>query len=211
MLQGDLYSDILIPNSEEGYIVPFKDIDGKVSLMINDFGSDTNLDIWLLRHILNTTPEAPSITYQVSFDVRGGNLVASQIINKDEKAIQPVAPTKSGLFSDVVATNELADAITIAVEYGIIFGYKDGTFRPNDKITREEAMTMYARAMDIVKLAEKDINKIRNYKDAQQVSDWAYDSVRKTLSANVFNGRAKDLIAPKGTYFCGLLSIVGIA
>ncbi|WP_432409649.1 S-layer homology domain-containing protein [Wukongibacter sp. M2B1] len=38
------------------------------------------------------------------------------------------------------AVNDLAYAITIAADYRIIKGYEDGSFRPNGKITREEAM-----------------------------------------------------------------------
>ncbi|MCT4617919.1 MAG: cadherin-like beta sandwich domain-containing protein [Marinisporobacter sp.] len=107
---------------------------------------------------------------------------------------------KSGQFIDIEVNNELADAITIAVEYDIIKGYPDGTFRPDGKINREEAMTMYAKAMDIVNLGEGDKNRIEDYKDKNQVSPWAYDFVKKTISANVFNGRTKETIAPQGTF-----------
>jgi hypothetical protein len=106
---------------------------------------------------------------------------------------------KSGQFTDVEISNELADAISIAVDYGIIRGYPDGTFKPKAKISREEAMTMYAKAMDIVKLREVDNNKIESYEDKEKVSPWAYRYVKKTVSANVFNGRTKNTIAPKGT------------
>ncbi|GMQ59677.1 hypothetical protein AN1V17_40770 [Vallitalea sediminicola] len=106
---------------------------------------------------------------------------------------------KENLFQDVDSTNELADAITIAVDYDIIKGYPDGTFRPDAKITREEAMTMYATAMDIVGLKEVDSNRIEKYKDNQEVSQWAYESVNKTLRAGVFNSRTQnnDTIAPQ--------------
>ncbi len=106
---------------------------------------------------------------------------------------------KAGKFADVNISNELADAITIATDYGIISGYPDGTFRPDNKISREEAMAMYSRAMDVVKLSEVDNNKIATYKDANKVSSWAYLSVKKVVSANVFNGRTVDTIAPQGT------------
>ncbi|MCT4606907.1 MAG: S-layer homology domain-containing protein [Marinisporobacter sp.] len=107
---------------------------------------------------------------------------------------------KASQFTDVEIRNELADAITIAVDYGIISGYPDGTFKPEAKISREEAMTMYAKAMDIVKLSEVDNNKIKSYKDKEKVSPWAYKYVKKTVSANVFNGRTKETIVPQGTF-----------
>ncbi|QUH28803.1 Ig-like domain-containing protein [Vallitalea guaymasensis] len=148
------------------------------------------------------------------------NDMASRLIIKDPENFQPDAEitrgefaeyitkalglyrtnvAKDNLFKDVDSTNELADAITTAVEYDIIKGYPDGTFRPDAKITREEAMTMYATAMDIVGLKEIDSNRIEKYKDNQEVSQWAYESVNKTLSAGVFNSRTQnnDTIAPQ--------------
>ncbi len=107
---------------------------------------------------------------------------------------------KTGKFSDVGITNSLADAITIASDYGIIAGYPDGTFKPGAQITREEAMIMYARAMDIVGLKERNIDRIDSYADKQEVSLWAYGYVKKTLSAGVFNGKTETTIDPKGTF-----------
>lgn len=107
---------------------------------------------------------------------------------------------KEDKFTDVSITNNLADAIEIATEYGIINGYPDGTFKPEAQITREEAMVMYARAMDIAGLKEIDNIRIESYTDKEVVADWAYDYVRKTIGAGVFNGRTNDIIAPKGTF-----------
>ena len=103
-------------------------------------------------------------------------------------------------FRDVELIHELADAITIASEYGIINGYPDGTFRPDAKITREEAMTMYARAMDIAGLTKIDENRINGFQDKELISDWAYEKVKKAVGARVFNGRTHDTIDPKGTF-----------
>ncbi|MCR4429638.1 MAG: InlB B-repeat-containing protein [Tepidanaerobacteraceae bacterium] len=106
------------------------------------------------------------------------------------------------LFADVPENDELADAIAIASEFGIIKGYTDGRFRPQALIAREEAMVMFARAMDIVELQEKDSSRIRKYEDKEQVSAWAYDAVKKALGSSVFNGRSTDTIAPRGAFTC---------
>ncbi len=131
-----------------------------------------------------------------------GEITRSEFAEYITKAIgiYRTKAAKETQFTDVAITSEFADAIVIAAEYGIIKGYTDGTFKPSAKISREEAMTMYARAMEIVKLGEVDNNRIYNYQDADQVSEWAYDAVKKTLSAGVFNGRTEDTIEPKGTF-----------
>jgi hypothetical protein len=109
-----------------------------------------------------------------------------------------VAKTKQ--FKDVETTDQVADAISIAVENHIINGYPDGTFKPNAKITRQEAMVMYATAMDIVKIQQENPDRIKTYQDGAKVSKWAYNSVKKVLSSGVFNGRSEDTIEPKGTF-----------
>ena len=48
-------------------------------------------------------------------------------------------------FSDVEEGFWYSDAINAAREYGIITGYTDNTFRPKQKITREESIAMISK------------------------------------------------------------------
>lgn len=100
-------------------------------------------------------------------------------------------------FSDVNGSNEKALAILIANKFVIVTGYPDSTFRPDAQITREEAMTMYRRAMKITKLVGIDINRYEVYTDYGQVGSWATSYVKKVLSAHVFNGTTSKTISPK--------------
>ena len=100
-------------------------------------------------------------------------------------------------FTDVSITGDRTLAILIASENGIVTGYSDGTFRGDNQITREEAMTMYQRAMKITKLTGSDTNRINTYADSTQVSKWAVSYVTDVLSAHVFNGTTAKTIAPK--------------
>ncbi|MEN1762218.1 S-layer homology domain-containing protein [Anoxynatronum sibiricum] len=107
---------------------------------------------------------------------------------------------KTTRFTDVSKEDKLFNAITVATEYRLISGYPDRAFKPNDQITREEAMSMYARAMEIVGLKEADNKRIENYKDKDQVADWAYEAVKKTVSIGVFSGKTGETINPKDTF-----------
>ncbi|MEL7623623.1 MAG: S-layer homology domain-containing protein [Clostridiales bacterium] len=105
--------------------------------------------------------------------------------------------THTNKFSDVKEEGDRTLAILIASEYGIVSGYPDGTFRPDALITREEAMTMYQRAMKVTKLVGTDINRYQSYTDYKQVSNWASPYVKEVLSAHVFNGNTATTISPK--------------
>ncbi len=105
--------------------------------------------------------------------------------------------THTNKFSDVKEEGDRTLAILIASEFGIVSGYPDGTFRPDALITREEAMTMYQRAMKVTKLVGTDINRYQSYTDYKQVSNWASPYVKEVLSAHVFNGNTATTISPK--------------
>jgi uncharacterized repeat protein (TIGR02543 family) len=102
-------------------------------------------------------------------------------------------------FKDLEKVDELYAGVQTASKYGIVKGYKDGTFRIKDKITREEAMIMYARAMKIADLKDLDLERIKNYKDSEEISDWAYEEVVETVGAGIFDGKREDTLDPKGT------------
>jgi hypothetical protein len=92
--------------------------------------------------------------------------------------------------------------VETAAEYGIINGYADGTFGANDLITREQAMTIIARAMQITKLddglSENDSNTLlENYIDAVNVSDYARKSAAACIETGIISGKGNKTLAPK--------------
>ncbi len=103
-------------------------------------------------------------------------------------------------FSDVSIDDAQADAITAAAAYGIINGYPDGTFRPEGIITRQEAMVMFARAMEVVALTSKDDTRVSGFADADGIAGWALEDVTAAVGSGVFNGRSEDMLEVTGTF-----------
>ncbi len=58
-------------------------------------------------------------------------------------------------FKDVNLTDWYNGAIHTAYEYGLISGYEDGSFRPNEQITREQAAVIMAKAIAMTPLLDK--------------------------------------------------------
>lgn len=55
-------------------------------------------------------------------------------------------------FTDVSDTYLLANEIKLAATAGIITGYTDGTFKPEERISREHMAVMLIRAVDYLKI-----------------------------------------------------------
>lgn len=105
-------------------------------------------------------------------------------------------------FSDVDVTAWYHGYTMTAAAYGIVTGYNSSTFAPNDKITREQAMTMIARAMKITGLKtnndERDLDELlRGYKDAGTISGYAKSAIGECLKTGVVSGKADQILAPK--------------
>lgn len=60
-----------------------------------------------------------------------------------------VTNTDEVIFSDIDSTHYAYDAIKTMKTYGIISGYPDGTFRPNNTVNRVEFATMMVKALKL--------------------------------------------------------------
>ena len=90
----------------------------------------------------------------------------SRALNKNTGATTLI---KTGGFSDVSFGAWYAPHVGWAVEKGIVSGYPDGTFRPNNLLTVEEMIVMAVRAGGLVNKGELLM--------ISGVSDWAKPSV----------------------------------
>jgi len=137
-----------------------------------------------------------------------GQFTPDQAITRAEFAAIVVRGLGLGLsqaatpFSDVKTTDWYNSAINTAYAYQLINGFEDGMFRPDDQITREQAMLIIAKAMKITALNAKLSNQsaegfLTPYTDAGKASDWALSAITDCLQAGVIMGRSSNVLAPK--------------
>jgi len=105
-------------------------------------------------------------------------------------------------FSDVTPSDWYSSAIQTANAYHLISGFEGGQFRPNEKITREQAMAIIAKAMTLTGLKEKlpvqsAEEMLHSYADANDVSGWAQISIADCLQSGVVMGRSGMELSPK--------------
>lgn len=105
-------------------------------------------------------------------------------------------------FSDVKQSDWFSRVIQTAVSYNLIHGYTDGTFRPMDKITREQAMMIISHAMKLtnmqgIQAGESEDEILEKFTDAHNISNWAIQGVANSIGAGIVMGRNNDILDPK--------------
>lgn len=74
------------------------------------------------------------------------------------------------MFKDVFPYMKTYDEITLAENYGIVFGYPDSTFRPTSPITKSEAISLIS---NIFIKNYNDDSILNKYADADKIPAWA--------------------------------------
>lgn len=92
-------------------------------------------------------------------------------------AFMPVSAQQAKLFPDVAADHWAAKQIKELSQSGVIVGYPDGTFKPDDNVSRAEFACMVIRA-----LGQEHANVIQpvNFTDIPR-DFWAFDMIQKAL------------------------------
>jgi hypothetical protein len=94
-------------------------------------------------------------------------------------------------FKDVPLTHWSKDNILIAYHKQLLSGYDDGTFRPEDKITRAETSALLAKTF---KLSEGITNK--TFTDIA-MNHWAYPMVSKLAANGLIEGTSNERFDPE--------------
>ena len=105
---------------------------------------------------------------------------------------------KSGLFSDVADGKWYTDAVNWAASNNIVSGMPDGTYAPDQALTREQMASVlyrYAEYKGIDVSARADLS---TFTDGTTVSPWAQDVVQWAVAEKLMSGNGNEL-QPKGT------------
>ncbi len=100
----------------------------------------------------------------------------------------PVTPVPGQLFSDVPASHWASEAIKELSELGCISGYPDGTFKPENRITRAEFAVVLVKAYNINVAAGKVFDDTAGH--------WAGDYIASAYAAGIVSGYDENSFGP---------------
>ncbi len=88
-------------------------------------------------------------------------------------------------FLDVAATDWFAEEIAKAKSAGYLNGYEDGTVKPGQRITRQEAAVMIARA---VGLEAGSAQELAGFQDAGEIPAWSQGALAALVGRDCIKG-----------------------
>jgi len=195
---SDSGPDPNVGNTDDGGETPTSRLDTTLEVWDNPFNDVTDTD-WFYDAVRALTEKGlmegtspgrlnPNITL-----TRG--MIVTMLYRLEEK------PEVEGdnPFPDVADGLWYSDAILWASENEIVFGYNNGTFGPDDPVTREQAVTILHRYAEAKELDVTEKDDLSKFVDKDEVSDWALEAMQWAVAVGIIQGRPGNKIAPQGT------------
>jgi len=105
----------------------------------------------------------------------------------------------SAPFTDVNMSEWYGPYVAWAAQNGVVNGFEDGTFLPNQSITREQMSLVIMRFADFRGLQLADTVSASSFSDDYLISSWAKSAVYQAQRAGIIRGRDTGAFDPKGT------------
>jgi S-layer homology domain len=160
------------------------------------FGS---LSLIVLLQILPVTaargsdPIAQVIAANLMQNFSDGKFYPERMINRAELAVIMVKafklnkrqglPKNNITVADVPASHWAANDIQTVLKTGIMRGYRDNLFFPNQQVTRAEAIAIFAQAYGVFQFPDNTVSEIlAPYPDQKSIPTWARKAIATVIS-----------------------------
>ncbi len=110
------------------------------------------------------------------------------------------AESDGALMSDVDPNEFYAPYVAWAAANGIVTGFEDGTFRPDENVTREQTAAILYRYAQY-KGGDVSLGESANmiFTDAAQISEYAVPAIQWACGAGIINGYPDGTLAPSAS------------
>jgi hypothetical protein len=110
---------------------------------------------------------------------------------------QAVVEASDFSLQDVPSSHWAYENIQIVLKTGVMNGYRDGMFFPNQRVSRAEGLAILAQAYGVFQFPQTSINELlAKYPDSGQIPEWAKKSIATALYEGFVNTDANNNIKP---------------
>ncbi|MCR2804380.1 carbohydrate binding domain-containing protein [Paenibacillus soyae] len=108
-----------------------------------------------------------------------------------------ISSTEQAAIRDVQANDWYASSLAAALQAGYITGYEDGTFRPNNPITRAESAVMLSRAFQLSGRGEgMKTDVMEGFTDKSAIPPYSVTALKELIMAGAIQGYPDGSLRP---------------
>ena len=111
---------------------------------------------------------------------------------------EPDAEILENPFHDVATEAWYAQSVAWAANTGVVSGYGNETFGPEDSVTREQFVAMLYRFAKSENGNLENNGSLQQFTDEDTVSDWAKEAMTWAVDAGIINGLSDKTLNPSG-------------
>ena len=149
-----------------------------------------------------------AVQFAVQYDMMNGtgsnrfqpdNLLSRSMIATILWRLEGSPTGSSAHFTDVSGSMWYAEAVNWAAANGLVNGYGNSTFGPEDSITREQMAAILYRYAQFKGYDDTVQGNLSDFTDGGQTSDWAEDAVVWAVNNGLLTGKGGSLLDAKGS------------
>jgi uncharacterized repeat protein (TIGR02059 family) len=144
---------------------------------VNGHWAQVQIEKWLTDGLINGYPDGQ---FKPDQEITRAEFVA--LVNR---AFEKQSENATGGFSDVKPADWFYDEVASAKAAGYISGYPDGTFKPYNAITRQEAAAVLTKLLG---LRPETGSAVEPFSDYDSIDQWALPSVNAVAAHGIMHG-----------------------
>ena len=172
---------VTTPNTNTNYKPDFQDLDSVE-------WARTAINGLAMRGMINGRD-------QYTFDPNA-NITRAEYCQILMGAINALNAKGESTFADVPSTAWYYNAVSVASQLGIVSGYGDGNFGPNDLITRQDMALMTYKTAQIMNKSLEPVNAEITFEDSHEIADYAFEAVMTLQKVGIINGMTDTTFEP---------------
>jgi len=166
--------------------------------------------VWYFEDVADTDWFAPGVRYVAERGLFQGT--AEYIFSPEEEMTRAMMATllykfdgyppinaAEQVFADTPLGQWYSDAVAWAAENAIVRGNGDGSFLPEDPITREQMAMIFKNYADYAGIAGEFAGDLDRFGDVAAVSEYAREAIAWAVGAGLVGGDENGLLDPQGT------------
>ena len=181
IIAGGNVGTVTTPNTDSNYKPDFQDLDSVE-------WARTAINGLAMRGMISGRD-------QYTFDPNA-NITRAEYCQILMGAINALNAKGESTFADVPSTAWYYNAVSVASQLGIVSGYGDGNFGPNDLITRQDMALMTYKTAKIMNKSLEPVNAEITFEDSHEISDYAFEAVMTLQKAGIINGMTDTTFEP---------------